>query len=199
MKQVGGWRCMREVLRLFVALYPPMAWREAACAHASAMVQAGAMVTSAEQAHLTLVFIGETIKKRVHEVEESVSRSASGIGPIELRPMRLVTLPEKGPPRLIAIQMDAPARLLELQRRLANRLAKPSERNSRAFVPHVTVARLGGSASAGSMHLDAVMPGCLEAVLQETGPAFTCTDVRLMSSQLRADGAVHHVVATVPL
>src|SRR5690606_37699260 len=117
-------------LRLFVAIYPPeggKAGQVGARDWLRALRKmdpplANHRQTPPEQVHLTLQFIGDTPEGELDRVIESVERSASGIGPFELKPVRFMTLPPRGRPRLVALETDAPAGLLELQRRLAQRL-----------------------------------------------------------------------------
>lgn len=180
-----------ETLRLFVAAYPP----ESA---ARAMLRALAKLEPApdprhrvvplEQIHLTLQFIGSTGRRELPDVIESVQRSASGLGPFELMPQRLVTFPERGPVRLIAMETSAPANLAELKRRLARRLArnvrkKPDDR----FRPHLTLARFTGSARPKRVD---------QPVLIE---AFTVREILLMKSLLPPEGARHIEVERVEL
>lgn len=141
-----------------------------------------------EQVHLTVQFIGDTPSRDMDAVVESVRRSASGLGAFELTPRSIVALPEQGPSRLIAAATDAPPALLELHRRLAHRLARNArERPGDRFMPHLTLARFDSP------------------VNQPLGPRelemkpFRVSEVALMRSVLRSEGAEHVVVERVRL
>jgi len=176
----------RASKRLFVALYPPA---EAVKAMLSAMKDLALprhRITPEAQVHLTLYFVGDTDPRRLDEVVESVRRSASGIGEIELRPLRLVTLPEHGAARLVAMETDAPANVVELQRRLVHRLSRRGVRGSEAFLPHLTLCRYavaGGEAISRSVEM----------------ATFRVSEVLVVESVLRAAGAEHRVVDRVAL
>lgn len=178
-------------LRLFVALYPTA---DAAGAMLRALSRldlppvATYRATRAEQVHMTVQFIGDTEAASLPEVEESVRRSAAGVGAFALVPQKLTMLPERGPPRLVAAVTDAPPALLEVQRRLAQRLARsPRARAGDGFLPHFTLCRFTGGARAPRM----------EAPLR--GEAFRVSDVVLVRSILRPSGAEHVEVMRVPL
>ena len=175
-------------LRLFVAVYPP---GEVSAALLEALARVPGMPvhapTRAEQVHLTLQFIGDTPSRDMPEVEESVRRSASGIGALTLRPTRLIVLPERGPARLIAAATDSPPAMLELQRRLAHRLAKNArERPGERFTPHLTLARF-------------TTPVAWRAEADLPGPSFVAREIVLVRSTLRAGGAEHREVMRVAL
>ncbi|MCC6427093.1 MAG: RNA 2',3'-cyclic phosphodiesterase [Phycisphaerales bacterium] len=168
------------VVRLFVAVYPPVSVAERLLAAIEMLVLPKHKPTVVEQVHLTLRCIGETDVRQLDEVRESVARSVAGIGAFELTPMRLISLPERGPARLIACEMDLPAALAEIHRRLAHRLARNTrERAGERFLPHATLCRFG-SPTAGVR---------VEAPV-EVG-SFEIDQVRLMRSVLRPGGALH--------
>jgi RNA 2',3'-cyclic 3'-phosphodiesterase len=182
---------MSQTLRLFVAAYPP----ESA---ARAMLRALAKldpppdprhrVVPLEQVHLTVQFIGPAQERELPEISESIERSASGVAPFVLMPLRLATFPRRPPPRLIAMETDGPAGLLELQRRLAQRLArKPRPKTGDRFRPHFTLCRFTGSARPAPLD---------EPVLLEP---FRIGEVLLMRSELLPAGARHVEVARVEL
>lgn len=178
-------------LRLFVAIYPPP---ERATEMLEAVRQVAARAgtpawreTPASQVHMTLQFIGDRREDELGETIESLRRSASGIGPMSITPVRLATLPERPPTRLIAVETDAPAPLLELQRRLAARLARrPRPRPGDRFRPHFTVCRFRGESRL-------VVDEPLRLA------AFEVRDIVLSASVLKPEGAEHRAVETVAL
>lgn len=169
--------------RLFVAIYPPPGTASLLVKHLQALDLPRFRTTPPEQVHLTLQFIGDRAPHEMDEVRESVERSAAGLRAFDLQPIRLITIPPRGPARLIACETDAPPDLLELQRRLAHRLARsPRERAGDRFLPHLTLCRFSPPARA-------------RADLPLQSPAFPVASVLLMRSILKPQGAVHAEVA----
>lgn len=180
---------MPDTMRLFVALYPPAAVAGAMLARLLRMDLPRHRATPADQVHLTLQFIGDTDRSDLASILESVQRSAAGIAPVMLSPLRLVTLPQRGPARLMAAETDAPAPLLEMQRRLAHRLARSArERAGDRFVPHFSLLRFAGSG----------VPGFSLDKKLEVEP-FRVDRIFLMESTLRPEGAQHREVGEIPL
>jgi 2'-5' RNA ligase len=180
-------------LRLFVALYPP---EESRREHLRLLRKldpppdARSRPCSLEQVHMTLQFIGNREERERAEVIESVRRSAAGVDPFSLSPLRLVTLPERGRPRLIALETDLPPGLAEIHRRLVQRLAQPTRSGLTRldrFFPHLTLLRFTGTAD----------PKRIEVSVN--GGAFLVSEIMLMRSVLRPEGAEHSVVERVLL
>lgn len=174
-------------LRLFAAVYPPIEAARAMIELARGCMPQSARLTSAEQVHLTVHFIGDTSSRLMDDVVESVERSCAGVRAFELRPLRLIELPE-GSPRLVAMETDAPAELLEIHRRLVHRLARTARaKSAEEFVPHLTLARYapGGERAA--------------ALPSVTLAPFRVSEVRLMRSTLAPGGARHHEAAAFTL
>jgi RNA 2',3'-cyclic 3'-phosphodiesterase len=145
-------------------------------------------VTPVEQVHMTLCFIGDTPKKDIEEVRESVARSCAGLPVFELTPRRLVTLPDRGRPRLVALETDAPPTVLELVRRLTTRLAmRVRERPTDRYLPHLTLCRFQHTAR----------PTALEQEI--TMDPFPVREIILVQSRLTSAGAVHSPVESFQL
>ena len=178
-------------LRLFVALHAP---EDSARSMLRALRKldlppvARHRETPLAQVHMTLQFIGDTPERDLDETLESVRRSAAGLAAFVLQPLRLITLPERGPPRLVAMTTDAPAPLLELQRRLAHRLARsPRAKAGDRFLPHLTLCRFSGASKAPRVDELADLR------------AFTVDRITLMKSVLRPAGAEHTPVERIAL
>lgn len=175
-------------LRLFVAAYPPVEVARAMLRTLERLSLPRHRVVPADHVHLTLQFVGDVPARDLESVQESVERSASGLGSFLLTPRRLVSLPLRGRARLIAAETDSPATLLELQRRLAHRLARKSRADpGDRFLPHITLCRFSNDAAGESV--DQVIDA----------PSFRVDSIRLMRSVLRPDGAEHHMVSAAPL
>lgn len=177
-------------LRLFVGVYPPQEIAERLLASLHELDLPQHRATHLSQVHLTLQFIGDTPSSKLEAAVESVEKATGGLGPFSLKPLRLMTLPnrDRAPARLVAAETEAHATLLELQSRLATRLAgnvrrKPGDR----FLPHITLCRFRSPS-----RIPAVDHG-LEL------PAFAVEEIRLMRSELKPSGAVHRQVIACPL
>jgi 2'-5' RNA ligase len=177
----------RPVMRLFVAAYPPVESARALLELLRGLELPEHRLVPAEQVHMTLHFVGDTDKRQLDEVMESVERAAAGVKAFDLTPRELMCLPERGEARLVAVETDAPAGLLEIQRRLAAKLARPA-RDRQNFLPHLTVCRFANGAKVWRVERRAV----------EMEP-FAVREIRLMESVLRPGGAEHREVGRVGL
>ena len=176
-------------MRLFVAVYPPEAARRQmidALGKIEPQPDARHRVAPLEQVHLTLQFIGDTPGRDLEATLESVRRSAAGIDPFPLTPIRLITLPERGQPRLIALETDSPPGMAELHRRLVRRLAR-SNRSGERFRPHLTLCRFDGAAHPSPVNSPVALP------------PFGVAAIHLVRSILRPNGAEHLTLEAVSL
>lgn len=141
---------------------------------------------------MTLQFIGDTRRKHLNDVFESVRRSASGLTGFVLTVKRIVTLPRDGNqiPRLVAALTDEPSQVMELHRRLAQRLARNiRQKAGDRFTPHLTLCRFL-SDEKSNPHVDT--PIAVPA-------SFTVSDITVMSSTLQHSGPRHSEMLRVPL
>lgn len=174
-------------MRLFVAVYPPPERVRELFAALEGVELPPHRLTSPEQAHMTLQFIGDRRERELDDVIESVERSAAGIEAFEVTPRTLISLPAQGAARLVAIETDTPPGLMEIQRRLAHRLADPKRRSRGKFRPHVTLCRFEREER-------------MEAISRPVDVgSFSVGEIKLMKSLLRPSGPVHGTVHTVRL
>lgn len=129
-----------DAVRVFIAAYPTPALVDRLAASARALPLPKHRVTSPDQVHLTLLFVGDVDPRDLDETVTSVERAAAGVGPFTLTLDRLATLPERGPARLVAAFAPPVDPLTELQGRLAQRLARRGRKRER-FTPHLTLLR----------------------------------------------------------
>lgn len=174
-------------LRLFAAIYPPPSAVGRLLEHLRSASTPEHRETPPEQVHLTIQFIGDRSSHELDDVKESVRRSAAGLPAFRLLPLHLRTLPSRGPARLIACETDVPPALLELHRRLSHRLARnPRDRDDERFLPHLTLCRF-------------TSPRPFRLELAVDGPEFPVTEVMLVRSVLKPQGAIHAEVLRIPL
>ncbi len=173
--------------RLFVAIQPPRAVR----AHLLETMGGvrGARWRTDAQLHLTLRFIGEVERPLGEDI-------AAALGGLTSPRLALVleapgTFDRRGGPDSLWIGVGPRPALAALHRKIDQALVRaglPPER--RAFVPHITLARLGH---------DAGDPGAAIARGGAAGMAFEAGDVCLYESELGRDGASYTIVARYPL
>jgi 2'-5' RNA ligase len=184
-------------LRLFAALPVPEAAEvplreaQAALKRKAQRSRLAPRWTDPEQLHLTLKFLGYTAAERLPELEAAILEEAKLSHPIQTSWAGLGAFP--GPKRarvLIARLSDVRAELLALYSRLEasfDSLGFPFE--ERAFIPHVTLARIK-------------TPGDVQKWLDATAlpeTSFELDTLRLYRSTLRPTGAIYDVVVEARL
>ncbi|MBX3389473.1 MAG: RNA 2',3'-cyclic phosphodiesterase [Phycisphaeraceae bacterium] len=176
---------MSRTLRLFVAAYPPLPIVEAWLASARSLLPTDVRLSTPEQVHLTLVFLGDREERDLPEIRESIRAATAGIGEAQVEARQLQMLPERGPPRLLAAVTSLPSSLAELQRRLARRLALRSSKRDE-FLPHFTLARFPGKS--------------INRRAERLAPEkFVISEIRLVRSRLLSAGAEHESDKAFPL
>jgi 2'-5' RNA ligase len=137
--------------RLFVALDLPQSVVQALVAWRTPLIlragPPGLRPVAPEALHVTLVFLGWKPEEAITPLGELVDGCTAGIGGVAgLALGEPLWLPRRGP-RVLAVALeDRHGMLGELQARLAERLAADGwhEPEARPYLPHVTVARVGG-------------------------------------------------------
>jgi RNA 2',3'-cyclic 3'-phosphodiesterase len=176
--------------RLFVAVYPPAEIVAQLLAALARLDLPAHRITPAAQVHLTLQFIGDRAARELPTVTESAERALAGIGPIEVRIARLISLPHNAAPRLFAAEADEHTLLSEAHKRLARRLASPGRASEEKFLPHFTLARFAPRAAEVGAH----------TIRADLAPiSFTLQDALLMASVLHPSGAEHRELARITL
>jgi 2'-5' RNA ligase len=176
------------MLRLFVAIRPPIAIRERLLAAMGGV--AGARWQSDEQLHLTLRFIGEVDRHAARDVDAALGAvhhprfevALAGIGAFDRRgePVALwAGLAPHEPLRLLHNKID----------QAVVRAGLEPER--RAFVPHITLARLPRGAGSAQ--------GLLETSGGLASPPFAVDEFSLFESGLTPEGPVYTRLERYPL
>ncbi|MCW5645642.1 MAG: RNA 2',3'-cyclic phosphodiesterase [Sphingopyxis sp.] len=174
--------------RLFVALRPPRPVRDLLRAAMHGI--SAARWQDDEQLHLTLRFIGEVDRHRAEDIAAAlgalhapaITARIAGVGMFE----------RKGWPHTVWAGVEPAAALAALHRKVDQLLARvgvPSE--TRAFVPHITLARLNRSAGP-------VAPFLAQHGDLASSP-FAFTRVILYESEMGHGGSRYHPVARYPL
>jgi 2'-5' RNA ligase len=142
--------------------------------------------------HLTLKFLGDVDETELPAVVAAVARAARSVSCFTLETRSLGAFPSPARPRVLWMGVEAPAELFDLARAIENELADLGfPREKRRFHPHITLGRIRDG-RAGSI---------LELLEELTTPRekTDVTEVRIMKSTLRPQGALHEVVEAVPL
>ncbi|WP_120715938.1 RNA 2',3'-cyclic phosphodiesterase [Tsuneonella amylolytica] len=170
--------------RLFVALRPPEPVREALLSVAGGVE--GARWQSDDQLHLTLRFAGDVSRRGEDDLIESLSKIEHEPFPLQVRGVG--HFEKRGRANGLWAAFAPSPSLASLQRKVERACrgmglaAEP-----RTFVPHVTLARLGGRAIGGgewlARHGDFVVPEWL------------VEDFRLYESTLHPDGSRYTPIA----
>jgi 2'-5' RNA ligase len=174
--------------RLFVALRPPRAIREILIAAMHGI--AGARWQSDDQLHLTLRFIGEVDRHQAEDI-------AATLGPlyapaITARIAGVEMFERQGRPHMVWAGVEPHEPLAALHRKVDQLLARVGVApETRAFAPHITLARLNRSAGPVAPFLE------LNSGL--ASPAFEFGHVMLYESELGHGGSRYHPVVRYPL
>ena len=169
--------------RLFVAIRPPAAIRQLLLAVMGGV--SGARWQSDDQLHLTLRFIGEVDRNLAGDIHAALGGihhprfdlSLSGLGAFDGR----------GYPDAVWAGVSPHERVKALHRKVDAALLRVGvPPDGRAFLPHITIARLNRSA------------GPIGNLLEEAGglasPAFSVDGFALFESDLTNEAAVYSVV-----
>lgn len=180
--------CAMSTHRLFVALRPPRPVRETLIAAMHGI--SGARWQDDDQLHLTLRFIGEVDR---HRAEDIAAALGSLYSPAVAARIAGVSLFERqGRPHMVWAGIEPAEPLAALHRKVDQLLARVDVApETRAFVPHVTLARL----NRGSGPVAAFL-----ALNNDLASApFTFGHVTLYESEMGHGGSRYHPVARYPL
>lgn len=174
--------------RLFVALRPPHAIRAALIAAMHGI--SGARWQDDEQLHLTLRFIGEVDRHRAEDIAAALG--ALHASAVTARIAGVSLFERQGRPHMVWAGVEPYEPIAALHRKVEQLLARVGvEPERRAFVPHVTLARLnrasGPVAPFLALHSDLA------------SPPFAFGHVTLYESEMGHGGSRYHPVARYPL
>ncbi len=174
--------------RLFVAIRPPRAVRERLLGLMGGV--RGARWLEEDQLHLTLRFIGEVdrhVGADLHAALGAVHHPR-----FEIALDGIQSFERRGEPVTLWAGVTPHAPLKTLHNKVNQACLRAGvEPDRRAYLPHITIARLGrGGGPIGSW---------LESVGGTAGSSFQVDEFRLYESELTAGGAIHSVVAKYPL
>jgi 2'-5' RNA ligase len=182
--------------RAFVAIRPPDAVLDAITTRIASVPHANARMTTRDQWHLTLQFLGD--EADVDAVETALTRESLVAGRAGAGRIRLGGLESLGNPRrarVLALGLHEGARrMAELAARVERRLAPMGhvlEHREHGFVAHVTLGRFREPTD--------LRPVRAAIGNEPVGPAWLVDEILLFESRLRPQGVRHIVRARIPL
>ena len=174
--------------RLFVALRPPRPVRDILIAAMHGI--SGARWQNDEQLHLTLRFIGEVDRHQAEDIAAALG--ALHTPAIAARISGVDLFERQGRPHMIWAGVEPHEPIAALHRKVDQLLSRVGVTpETRAFVPHVTLARLNRGSGPVAPFL------ALNNDL--ASPAFEFGHVALYESELAHGGSHYHPVARYPL
>lgn len=193
------------VLRLFVAIELPDAWKEALAAYQEGLQRrldgsGGSLrvrFVRPEGIHLTLKFLGETGSDRLATVEAALALAVPAPPRFRISVGCVGSFSDRRAPRIIWAGLEGETGALSLlAERVETRLAAAGfQREGRAFQPHLTLARLPQALTAAQRETAARVSA--EVALPRTPPLIV-QQVSLMRSQLGPGGARYECLGRLP-
>lgn len=174
--------------RLFVAIRPPEQVRELLLAAMGGI--SDARWQSDDQLHLTLRFIGEVDRHRAGDIHAALG--ALHHPRFEIAVNGLGTFDRRGQPESVWARITPHEPLKALHKKVDQAIARVGvEPEQRAYLPHITLARLKRTS------------GSVRGLLEESGglrsEPFLVDRVALYESKLTPEGAVYAIVETYAL
>ena len=147
--------------------------------------------------HLTLKFLGNIAADRTEEITEMMEEAARGISPFHLDIKELGVFPNLKRAQIAWVGVSGEVdKLKQLQQRLESNLEHLGfTPESRAFTPHLTLARLRNQASPDERQRF----GQLIAETRFEPGTIKVDAISLMRSQLTREGAIHSRISLIKL
>jgi RNA 2',3'-cyclic 3'-phosphodiesterase len=140
--------------------------------------------------HLTLKFLGDVPVALIADLSAAASAAARASGPIELTLARSGVFPSRGKPNVLWIGIEDPQTgLPEAHQRLEEELAaRGFARDSRAYHPHLTIARIRKPHGAKDL-------AAAHRASDFAGQTFTAKELVVFRSELLPQGSRHTVIS----
>lgn len=148
-----------------------------------------------DQLHLTLKFLGEVPRDDLSEARGILEEVASDYRPFDVGFREMGAFPTLRSPRVVWLGVEPVLELRSAKHDLEHAYARMGiERETRAFRPHVTVARVQGRSTTGTLRR-------LESLAREVtlDEEYRVEEFHLVRSHLRPDGAEYETIHAAPL
>ena len=148
--------------------------------------------------HLTLKFLGSIAAGRINEITKAVEEAAQGIPPFQLEVKDLGVFPNSRRVQVVWVGVRGEIdKLSQIQQRIESNLARLGfAPESRAFAPHLTLARLRAQASPNERQRFGQLIVGSEF---EAAYSIKVDSISLMRSQLTREGAIYSRISSVGL
>lgn len=181
-------RTLHAMHRLFVGLRPPPAIRALLLGSMGGVP--GARWQSDEQLHLTLRFIGEVDRRTAEDAAHALATVRAA--PVELRVEEVGSFDARGRINALWAGVRPHEAVTALHRKIDQALVRAGlAPERRAYLPHITLARMGGGA--------ALPDRWLAGQAGLTSEPFTLAHFMLFESRLGHGGASYEAVERYPL
>jgi len=152
--------------------------------------------TRMDQAHLTLKFFGQVPWGSIGDLEGVLRAAVRGCAPVRLAAGGLGFFPNRRKPRVCWVGISGELTALgELQESVDRSTERWAARETRAFAPHLTLARVKEAGRELAEKISELPEELWRLQLGE----WEAREVRLMRSELHPDGAQHTDLAVIPL
>jgi 2'-5' RNA ligase len=147
--------------------------------------------------HITIKFLGDTLRERIPEVSVAVATACLGVPAFDLLISGIGAFPPRGAPKVIWAGVSrGGGHLAELAGRVDAALAELGfERERRPFSPHVTIGRVRSSTGSAVGEIRELL-GAADGFV---AGGQTVDEVTVMRSELRPQGPVYTRLATASL
>ena len=151
-----------------------------------------------ESVHLTLKFLGNISPQKVAEITGVMEQASQGVSPFQLEVTEVGAFPNMRQPRVLWVGIKGEIdKLVTWQQRIDNGLIPLGfAKETRAFTPHLTLARLREGCSPGDRRDFGEM---VAKIPVDVSYKFNVNSLNLMKSQLLPGGAVYSRLAEVKL
>ncbi len=148
--------------------------------------------------HLTLKFLGNVDADRTSQITEAIAEAAQGVSPFNLEIKDLGVFPNLRRVQVIWVGVSGEVdKLLQLQKGIESSLAGLNfAPESRAFTPHLTLARVRDQASPDERQK---LGELIASTKFEKAYTLPVEAIRLMRSQLTREGAIYSQISSVEL
>lgn len=148
--------------------------------------------------HLTLKFLGNVRRSQVTDIERAIAEASRGVAPFRLQLGGLGAFPSLGRPRVIWVALTGDVEPLSALQGAIDQALLPLgfARESRAFTPHLTLARLRERASPEERRR---IGDLVRATEPGDATAMEADAVSLMRSTLTPQGALYTCMARIAL
>lgn len=175
-------------MRLFVAIRPPRLVRERLSAAMGGI--SGARWQSDDQLHLTLRFIGDVDRRQAEDIDAALNAVRQPC--FEIRLSGAGFFEARGKPDTVWAGVAPHEPVAGLHRKIDQALVRVGlEPERRAYIPHITLARLGRASGP--------IGGFLEQAGDLSSPPFPIDRFALFESDLTAERACYSILADYPL